>query len=122
MQDELLDIFKQLGTSAARLHRELQQPEDNVVLFHEALRSLKVSAQKGKTDNESLKQAIKRAIGRFRNDGIIKTDLSEEDFDVESEVFASLMVAAIAIMEVAEADNYTRMYLFCVGKAMGQIV
>jgi hypothetical protein len=122
MQDELLDIFKQLGTSAAKLHRELPQPEDNVVLFHEALRSIKVSAQKGKTDNESLKQAIKRVIARLRGDGIIETNLSEEDFDAESEVFASLMMAAVAIMEVAEIDQYTRMYLFCVGKAMGQIV
>lgn len=122
MQNELLDIFKLLGASAARLHHELPQPEDNVVLFHEALRCIKVSAQKGKIDNESLMKAVKRGIARFRDDRIIKTDLSDEDFDAESEVFASLMVVAIAIMEVAEADQHTRMYLFCVGKAMGQIV
>jgi len=122
MQEELLDIFKLLGASAAKLHYELPQPEDNIVLFHEALRSIKVSAQEGKIDNESLKQAIKRVIARLRGDETIETDLSDEDFDAESEVFASLMVAAVAIMEVGEADQYTRMYLFCVGKAMGQIV
>jgi hypothetical protein len=120
MQDELLDIFKLLGASAARLHRELSQPEDNVVLFHEALRSIKVSAQKGKTDNESLKQAVTRVIARLRGDASIETDLSDEDFDAESEVYASSMMVAIGIMEVAEIDRYTKMYLFCVGKALGQ--
>lgn len=122
MQEELIDIFKRLGASAAKLHTELPQPEDNVVLFYEALRGIKVSAQKGKIDNESLKQAIKRVIARLRGDKTIETDLSDENFDAESEVFASLMVAAVAIMEVGEVDQYTRMYLFCVGKAMGQIV